>query len=127
MAVTNIEAELQQILDQYALQVSEEVGKAVKQVAKESAKKLKQTSPKRSGGGDYASGWGYTIEAGTVTNSATVHGKKKGTYRLAHLLENGHLMRNGKRGGQRIHIKPVEEWAVEEFERKIKELVEGIQ
>ena len=46
MAVTNIEAELQQILDQYALQVSEEVGKAVKQVAKESAKKLKQTSPR---------------------------------------------------------------------------------
>ena len=36
-------------------------------------------------------------------------------------------MRNGKRGGQRVHIKPVEEWAIAELERKIREEVEGIR
>ena len=120
----NLDKDIKKILDEYSLQVTEEVGKAVKEVAKGSVKQLKQTSPRRTG--DYASGWTYKVEAGTVTNSATVYGKRQ-TYPLAHLLENGHLMRNGKRGGQRIHIKPVEDWAIEEFEKKIRELVEGIQ
>lgn len=122
----NLDREVQSILDQYALQINDAVKEAVTDVAKESVKKLKKTSPKRKGGGEYAKGWKYEVESGKITSSATVYGGKK-TYPLAHLLENGHLMRNGKRGGQRIHIKPVEDWAVEEFERKIKELVEGIQ
>ena len=120
----NLEEDIKRILDEYALQVSTATKDAVKAVAQESVKKLKNTSPKKSG--KYAKGWTYRIEAGAVDVSATVYGGKK-TYPLAHLLENGHLMRNGKRGGQRVHIKPVEEWAIAELERKIREEVEGIQ
>ena len=120
----NLEKDIQKIFDEYALQVSTATKDAVKAVAQESVKKLKKTSPKKSG--KYAKGWTYRIEAGAVDDSATVYGGKK-TYPLAHLLENGHLMRNGKRGGQRIHINPVEEWAVTELEKKIREEVENIQ
>lgn len=122
----NIDKQMQKILDEYALQVSDATRQAVKEVAQESVKKLKKTSPRRPKGGAYAKGWTYKLEAGTVDNSATVYGGKK-TYPLAHLLEHGHLMRNGQRGGQRIHIKPVEGWAIAELERKITELVEGIK
>lgn len=122
----NLEEDIKRILDEYALQVSTATREAVTDVAKESVKKLKKTSPKRKGGGAYAKGWTYRVEAGAVDVTATVYGGKK-TYPLAHLLENGHLMRNGKRGGQRVHIKPVEEWAIAELERKIREEVEGIQ
>lgn len=123
-AEINLEKDIQKIFDEYALQVSTATKDAVKAVAQESVKNLKKTSPKKSG--KYAKGWTYRIEAGAVDASATVYGGKK-TSSLAHLLENGHLMRNGKRGGQRIHIKPVEEWAVAELEKKIREEVEGIR
>ena len=121
----NLDKQMREILDQYALQVNDAVKEAVTDVAKESVKNLKKTSPKRKGGGDYAKGWKYQVESGRLTNSATVYGGKK-TYPLAHLLEHGHLMRNGKRGGQRIHIKPVEDWAKEELEKRIRQEVEGI-
>lgn len=122
----NLEKEMREILDEYALQVSTATRQAVSDTAKETTRKLKKASPKRPKGGKYANGWAYKVEAGTVDSSATVYGKKP-TYLLAHLLENGHLMRNGRRGGQVQHIKPIEEWAIAEFERKIREEVENIQ
>ena len=56
---------------------------------------------------------------------ATVYGKH-GTYQLAHLLEYGHATRNGGRTGANEHIKPVEEWAVEEVQDQIMKAIEGI-
>ena len=48
-----------------------------------------------------------------------IYGKSK-TYPLAHLLEYGHLTRNGKRRTKAIvHIAPVEEWAVKESTEKV--------
>jgi hypothetical protein len=44
---------------------------------------------------------------------------------LTHLLENGHVIRNKKgdygRTSGKKHIKPVEEWAVDELPRRIME------
>jgi len=120
----NLEKEMREILDEYALQVSTATRQAVIDTAKETTRKVKKASPRNTK--KYSQGWTYTVEAGTVDSSATVYGKRR-TYLIAHLLENGHLMRNGRRGGQRQHIKPVEEWAIAEFERKIREEVENIQ
>lgn len=95
---------------------------AVKEVAKESAKKLRATSPKGKSG-DYAKNWKSKIENGRITVQATVYGDKP-TYSLAHLLEHGHATRNGGRTGAIEHIKPVEEWAIKEAEERFYDKLE---
>ena len=58
-------------------------------------------------------GWTYKIEKGRLTHGSIVYGKT-GTYQLAHLLEYGHAKRGGGRTNAYSHIKPVEEWAIDE-------------
>lgn len=118
----NLDKAVQDILHEFSADVTKAAGEAIAEVAKESAKKLKQTSPRRTG--KYAAGWTYKVEKGVVTNSATVYGKQN-TYPLAHLLENGHAKRGGGRTAPIVHIKPVEEWAIAEVEKRIREKVQA--
>ena len=86
----------------------------VNEVADESVKKLKAQSPKNSG--KYAKNWKKKKSdstRGILNVGAIVYGGDP-TYRLAHLLEHGHAKRNGGRTQGIEHIKPVEEWAVNE-------------
>lgn len=108
----DLEKELAAILDDY----TEEVNQTVKEVASESAKRaaneLKQTSPRRRP--RYYKGWKATpksLISGRV--EYVVHNAKD--YRLAHLLEFGHVLRNGGRTKAIPHIKPVEEKYTDEF------------
>ena len=91
-------------------------------VAKEGSKKLRATSPKGSGSrkGHYADGWSVTYERkGNGKFAFIVHNRKKPG--LTHLLERGHQLWQGGRARAIPHIKPVEEWCNEEFERRVKE------
>lgn len=112
----NLEKQVSKILEQYETDVSKITADVLKDVAKEAVKKLKSSSPKRTG--NYAKGWTYSLEKGRVENSATVYGKKQ-TYPIAHLLENGHAKRGGGRVAGIPHIAPVEEWAVQEVQNEI--------
>lgn len=112
----NLEKQVSKIFEQYETDVSKITADVLKDVAKEAVKKLKSSSPKRTG--NYAKGWTYSLEKGRVENSATVYGKKQ-TYPLAHLLENGHAKRGGGRVAGIPHISPVEEWAVQEAQNEI--------
>lgn len=90
------------------------------EVAKEGRKKLKQTSPRGDGTkkGHYADGWTVTaIKTGADDFSFVVHNKKKPG--LTHLLENGHQLRQGGRAKAFPHIKKIEEWCIEEYERRV--------
>ena len=107
---------------QYYPNVVETTTDVIDEVSKEAVKKLKQDSPKGAKG-KYAKGWTRKVETGRLTVGATVYGKR-GTYQLAHLLENGHAKRGGGRTAPIVHIKPVEEWAISEVEKKIREKVE---
>lgn len=123
MSKIEIEQDIRTILDEFSQEVSEAAGEAIREVATASVKKLKASSPNRTG--KYASGWKKTIESGGLVVEAVVHGGPK-TYPLAHLLENGHAKRGGGRTAPIVHIKPVEEWAIEEVQRKIKEKIESL-
>lgn len=122
MAEFNLERAMRDILQDYSVEVSKTAEEAVQEVTKEATKKLRQTSPKRKG--RYAKGWIGKVEKTATTVDATVYGKT-GTYQIAHLLEHGHARRGGGRNvGGIEHIKPVEEWAIKEVEKRIREKVE---
>lgn len=120
----SVTAQINEILDEYSERVKSVANDAINKTAKESASKLKNTSPKKSG--KYAKGWTVKKERGSGgISTVTVHNK---VYQLTHLLENGHIVRNkkgtyGRTNGIK-HIAPVEEWAVSELpleiERKLK-------
>ncbi len=114
----NFRETVRKFLDDYNVDVMTEVYEALDEVSKETVSKLKQTSRQFKGTGDYAKGWTRTLEKGRLKVGAIVHGKKP-TYALAHLLENGHVTRNGTgrtfgRTPAHVHIEPVNEWAQNE-------------
>lgn len=113
-------ASVNDILKDYAEDVEKDTEQVVKSVAKESVKKLKATSPKRTG--KYAKGWAQKTEKSRLSSTATVYGKS-GTYQLAHLLEFGHAKRGGGRVAGNSHIAPVESWATTQVEKELKQRI----
>ena len=98
----------------YSDEVTEEVDKIAEQVADETVDELKETSPKRYG--KYRRSW----KKKKLANGSYVVFNSIAS--LTHLLENGHILRGGGRVSGIIHIKPVEEKAIENFEKRIKEI-----
>lgn len=116
VSIDKLTNEIVNELRRYTNIVEEEVEQAKKDVAKDSAKKLKQTSPVKTG--EYASGWSTKKKGEAVV----VYNKKKG--QLTHLLEKGHAIANGTgRVAPKVHIKPVEEKAIEEFTKRVENAI----
>lgn len=107
--------DLTDILSDYSKEVWEATEKAQKQVAQETVAELKQVSPKRSG--KYARSW----RAKRDGTAMVVHNLKPG---LAHLIENGHALRNGGRSKAEPHIAPVAEKMSEAYVQAVKEALE---
>lgn len=118
---SDFSVQLNEVLDSFDKDFQEIVDNAAKTVSKESATKLKETSPrnKRTGGSEYADGWKARKNKNgdyVVYNSSQPQ--------LTHLLEFGHVLVSfGKTRGRVAaipHIAPVERWANKEFELKIR-------
>lgn len=103
----------------YGEQVNKKVHKAVKQVAEDTKKKVRELSPVRTG--RYKAGWRIKETSKDINNpSYTLYNTK---YRLTHLLEKGHAKRGGGFVAPRVHIRPAEQFAEEELTKKVKEAV----
>lgn len=115
----NLQKEVNKILkDEFYPNVVETLQEVIPAVAKESVKKLKQTSPRRPNGGDYAKHWKSMVQEDRMSVGAVIYGDKP-TQSLAHLLEHGHALRNGGRAKAIPHIAPVEEWATNEVYNRL--------
>lgn len=115
-----IEIQMTRILDEYSEEVVKATNAAIDKVGKEAVKKLKATSPKKTG--KYARSWTMKSEIGTGgVHTVTIYNSKHAF--LTHLLENGHVIRNKKgtygRAPAHPHIKPVEQWANNELPAEI--------
>jgi len=126
MALDLVTDQLAEIFDAYNKEFKRKVNNSVDTVGKEAVAKLKATSPKKTG--DYAKGWRLKRERGSNgINDVTIHNATD--YRLTHLLENGHVIRNkkgtyGRTSGIK-HIAPVEDYfnseVVEEIKRELEQ------
>lgn len=121
--------DIQKILGTYSKELDDALYEEAQRIAKEGVQELKNTSPinqkNTTNKGRYKRGWRMEIEKGFGTVQATIYNKTD--YQLTHLLEKPHLLRNGQVSIPKVHIKPVEEKCIREFEEKItKRIEEGL-
>lgn len=107
-------------LDQYAGLLPETIMEAQKAAAKAGVKKLKKTSPSRTG--EYAKAWKTkTVKTRTGSTTTIYNGEKPG---LVHLLEFGHAKVNGGRTRAFEHVEPEETEVVKLYEEELKRRLE---
>ena len=98
-------ATIAESLQEFSDEKMKEIKEILSEKAKELAENIKKDSPKRPGGGRYAKGWTATKEHEDNLNiSYVVHNKTD--WQLTHLLENGHMNRDGSRTEGIPHIEP---------------------
>ena len=124
-------SDLPDMLKTYAGDVLDDFRAVSEEVGKEAAAKLKQATTGNNGAQwkHYPRTWTSTLEEHRLSVKAVVHNTKY--YRLAHLLEHGHAVKNGygypKRGKSQVagheHIAPVDEWAQEAVQEKMEERI----
>lgn len=111
------------VLKEYGDNVKENLDVIVKGVTKAGVKQMKSASRSAVGGtGKYAGGWTSQMETGRVSAQGTIYNKD--VPGLPHLLEKGHVTRNGT--GRTFdptpahpHIKEVEQQVIKTFESKV--------
>lgn len=107
-------------LQNYSDEVREDIAKSFKKIASQCVKKLKDTSPKRTGG--YKKSWTKKVTVTPSEITAKVYNKKFSG--LTHLLERGHAKSGGGRVSGTPHIAPVQEWADEKALEELANILE---
>ena len=118
--------DINDILAGYGDDIQQLIQDEADKIAKEGVKVLKATSPKNkkntASRGRYAKGWRSKKFVSRGSVHYIIHNATD--YQLTHLLEKGHLTRNGGKTTPIVHIKPVEEQCVSEY---IKNVEQGIR
>lgn len=110
-------------LDEFNAKVTIAMQETFPEVAKEAAKTLRTVSPKRSGSHThYATGWRQKTTQDAITIESVVYNATKPG--LPHLLEHGHVTRNGGRTKPNEQIKDVETWVNEEAFNRLQRALE---
>lgn len=119
----NLTAAISGCLNEYGREIREEVEELTDEVADETLNEIKANSPV--GKGSYKKGWRKKTEVSAL-GKKTITVYNATDYQLTHLLENGHLNRDGTTRAAPIkHIKPAEEKAVEKFEKGVEEIIKN--
>lgn len=128
MAVKGI-LEINDILNDYSTDIQEGIERIAKEVSKEDANKLRNTTNTyKVRSGRYNRGWTVKTEKGINSITCIVHNKDN--YQLTHLLEKGHRIigRDGTVKGQARafpHIAPVEEISNKTYETQVENLIKN--
>lgn len=113
--LNDLSKEIAKALSIYTSEVTEGLEEAKTMVAKNTVKHLKNNSPEDTG--DYAKGWSRK----KVGTAEIVYNRTD--YQLTHLLENGHVNRDGSRTQAIPHIKPAEEKAIDEYLEEVEKVI----
>jgi hypothetical protein len=114
--INQLSNEIAERIKQYTKEVTEEIKVAQVDVAKDLKNTLEIKSPERLG--HYSKGWRIKKKK----NALVVHNKT--SYQLTHLLEHGHVTRDGTtRTKEKPHIRPAEEVAIRDYLDRIEEAV----
>lgn len=123
--LTDLDKAVNEILTEYAGQMTEGMKVAVKTIAGNAKEETKAAAPVGKGPkrGKYRRGWAVRNEEERMTAHSIVHNRTD--YQLAHLLEKGHALRQGGRSPAIVHIAPAEQKAIREMEKAVERLAQG--
>lgn len=111
-------------LENYKEDIDEDVIETVDEITKKARDELKQTSPRGKGtrSNPYYKGWAIKLNK---KRSGVYHKViwNKTNYQLTHLLEFGHVTRNGGRTKAIPHIRPIEQKYNVEFVDKLEKKI----
>lgn len=120
-AISKLDDAITKILSEYAGRVDENVSEIAADMGRKGAQALKQKSRETVNGSEYAKGWKSQTETSRTGTTAIIYNDHPG---LPHLLEYGHVTRNGTgrtfpRTPAHEHIAPVADELTEAFEREV--------
>lgn len=113
--------EITMLMEEYTDEIRAGIEQVASELAESGVEELKKVSPKRYG--KYAKSWTSRATIGANFVNFKIYNAKH--YRLTHLLEKGHALRDGGRTKSIVHIKPVEQRIIEEFETRVKKVIEN--
>ena len=128
VTINNLAAAIEDVLSDYGDEVRQNMTAITKNVTQQGVKALRSESAETFGTTKkrkrkYAKTWTSTFSAGRVSSQGTIYNTQPG---LPHLLENGHVSRNGtgrNKGKQfvegREHIAKVEKELMSIFEKEV--------
>lgn len=122
VTIDNLDEVIKDILNEYGDEVDSNINEITKKVGQTGAKALKEASKETFNGDKYYKGWTYKTTTSRLATTVTIYNNKMAG--LTHLLEHGHAMVVGGRTvGKvegRLHIRPVEEKLIKEYESEVK-------
>lgn len=111
--------DVKEILNEYSNDIQEAITNEAQNVAKKGVAELKNTSPKRTG--KYRKGWRVKTTKGKGKVECIIY---NGTaWQLTHLLEKPHALRNGRTSRPQVHIAPVEQQCISEYQKNVENIV----
>lgn len=113
--------EIHDILNEYSRDIQDGITEEAIAVSKKAVAELKNTSPKKTG--SYRKGWRVQTTKGVGFVECIVHNATD--YQLTHLLEKPHALRNGKSSIPKVHIAPVEQSSIKEYENEVEKIVKN--
>ena len=124
VSVDKLGSAISDMLETYSQEVSREMPEIIKDITKDTVKDLKDRASKLFGGKEYKKS--FKSKKITSTSDKAVYKIYSEEYRLVHLLEHGHAIKNqtGKVYGKtpaKPHWQPAEEKAVKALEDRITE------
>lgn len=119
--INQLAGKMVQMIKAYTEDVSAAIAKEVEATAKAVQADIKANSPERTG--DYRKGWTHSKQVRKRSVVYRIYNKDK--YRLAHLLEHGHVKRGGGRVPGKPHIRPAYDKHVPAMEKRIEQIVKN--
>lgn len=116
--------DVKDILNEYSQDIQEGIDKEAQDIGKQAANELKNTrGTYKIRTGKYNKGWKVNTKKGRGFINCTVHNATD--WQLTHLLENGHTTRNGGRTRAFVHIRPVEEKYVNQYQQDVEKIIKN--
>lgn len=109
---------IRDILEEYGDEVKGSLDEITKKIAQKGQQAIKNESKSKFNGKRYWKGWKVDLQVGRLDTKATIYNESLPG--LPHLLEYGHSKRGGGRVQGTVHIAPVEEQLVNEFEKQVR-------
>lgn len=121
--ISSLGKEIQNTLNLYHQDITNQVKIVTKEVANELGKNTKNDAPIRTG--EYKKN--IAVKKTNETNRGVTYTwyVKDPEYRLSHLIAKGHKLKNGKESKKNDFIEKNEKIAVETYEKRVKEVIEG--